>query len=103
MVNSLESVFKISVFMVENALYAWTGGANGGKKSPFSKISGYMWTGPYRQSCTEYFIFLSNFCDLPDALKILITVHLIFLVKKEFIRQQPVGRQATAPLDYDCN
>ena len=28
--------------MVENAVYAWTEGANGEKKSPFSKISGYV-------------------------------------------------------------
>ena len=37
---------KTSIFVVENAVYVWTGGANREKKSPFSKISGYVCTGP---------------------------------------------------------
>ena len=32
--------------MVENAVYVWAGGANGEKKSPFSKIFGHAWLRP---------------------------------------------------------
>ena len=38
-IYSMEHVFKISVFVAENAVYVCTGGANG-EKNLFSKISG---------------------------------------------------------------
>ena len=38
---------KTSVFLVpENASYVWMVAVFGEKKSPFLKISGYVWTGP---------------------------------------------------------
>lgn len=38
-----------NVFVTENAVYVWTGGASEEKNLlSFSKISGYMWTGPDR-------------------------------------------------------
>ena len=42
--SNLESVFKTSVFVAENAFYVWTGGANGEKNLRFRKPYGYVCT-----------------------------------------------------------
>ena len=46
-IYSLKTVFKMLRFRLpKNTVYVWTEAIFGEKKAPFSKISGYVWTGP---------------------------------------------------------